>query len=114
MVISLRLPKAVPLVTVDCTTDAVFSWLSPPAEVLRSSITVWAAMPRPSAHLTLPLSSGSAGSIVLLGSDSRKERAAWVGSSNRPVPAGQLCMVSTSRRPEGVKAIRPVLIWPFE
>ena len=29
------------------------------------------------------------------------------------VPAGQLRMVSTSRRPDGVKAILPVLICPF-
>ncbi|MNN68866.1 hypothetical protein D3C81_1846060 [compost metagenome] len=48
-----RLPKAVPLVTVDWTIEAVFSWLRPPAEVLRSRVRVWAEMPRPSAHFTL-------------------------------------------------------------
>ncbi|MNS57080.1 hypothetical protein D3C72_899570 [compost metagenome] len=35
-----RLPKAVPLVTVDWTMEAVFNWLRPPAEVARSRVRV--------------------------------------------------------------------------
>ncbi|MNY15140.1 hypothetical protein D3C86_1483400 [compost metagenome] len=109
-----RLPKAVPLVTVDWTIEAVFSWLRPPAEVLRSNVRVWDEMPRPSAHFTFRSSFGSAGSMMALGSDLPKSSTALAGSSNRPLPAGQPCMVETSRRPAGVKAMMPFLIWPFE
>ncbi|MNV82956.1 hypothetical protein D3C71_1767280 [compost metagenome] len=92
--------------TVDCTIEAVFNWLRPPAEVFRSRVRLWSEMPRPSAHLILSALPGRLRSMFE--SEAPKSSTALVGSLNSEL--GMVCIAVTSRRPDGVKAIMPVLI----
>jgi hypothetical protein len=94
-----RLPKAVPLVLTDWTTDWLLNWVRPPAALARSIWMLCESMPRPSAQRGVPPAATIEGSEAPI--------AIEVGL----VPPNRLPTLASL--PSVVKVTRPELIWPL-